>query len=112
MPRTCGNGAAHPLAFNGHFLDRLTEELDVDIITDIMGDILIRNVPEVTVARLKARAKRHGRSLQTEALAALEAGGRYSDDAFLDELARLHASKKIEFDVTGALAALRGDRSR
>ncbi|MGP8099260.1 MAG: FitA-like ribbon-helix-helix domain-containing protein [Candidatus Cybelea sp.] len=31
-----------------------------------MGDILIRNVPDATVARLKARAKRDGRSLQAE----------------------------------------------
>jgi plasmid stability protein len=77
-----------------------------------MGDILIRNVPAETVARLKARAKRHGRSLQAEALAALEAGGRHSGDAFLDELARLHASKTIRFDVTAGLAALREDRSR
>jgi plasmid stability protein len=90
----------------------LTEDLDVDIISAIMGDILIRNVPEVTVARLKARAIRHGRSLQAEALAALEAGGQYSGDAFLDELARLRASKQIEFDVNTALAALREDRSR
>jgi len=90
----------------------LTDRLDIAIINDSMGDILIRKVPEATVARLKARAKRNGRSLQAEALAALEAGGRHSGDAFLDELARLRASKKIRFDVTAALAALREDRSR
>ncbi len=31
-----------------------------------MGDILIRNLDEQTLKRLKAQAKRHGRSLQSE----------------------------------------------
>jgi predicted nucleic acid-binding protein len=56
-----------------------------------MGDILVRNVPEVTVARLKGRAKRHGRSLQAEALAALEAEGPYSGTP-----SRAHAVRAAE----------------
>jgi plasmid stability protein len=78
----------------------------------IMGDMLIRNVPEVTVARLKARAKRHGRSLQAEALAALQAEGPYSGTALLKELHRLREQGQWDFDVEAALAALREDRAR
>ena len=37
-----------------------------------MSDILIRGLDEKTVERLKARAKRHGRSLQSEARSVLE----------------------------------------
>ena len=77
-----------------------------------MGDILIRNVPEVTVARLKARAKRHGRSLQAEALAALEAEGPYSGTALVNERDWLRGQGKLDFDVEAALAALREDRAR
>lgn len=77
-----------------------------------MTDILIRNLPDATLARLKARAKRHGRSLQAEALAALEAEGPYSGDAFVDDVARLRAEGKLSFDLRAALAALRDDRKR
>jgi plasmid stability protein len=78
----------------------------------IMTDVLIRNVPEATVARLKARAKRHGRSLQAEALAVLVAEGPYSGDAFADDVARLRGEGKLSFDLTAALTALRDDRKR
>lgn len=37
-----------------------------------MSDILIRGLDEKTLNRLKARAKRHGRSLQGEAKTVLE----------------------------------------
>ncbi|MCY2925905.1 MAG: hypothetical protein NT031_10785 [Planctomycetota bacterium] len=37
-----------------------------------MSDILIRGLDEKTLNRLKARAKRHGRSLQGEAKIVLE----------------------------------------
>jgi hypothetical protein len=37
-----------------------------------MGDILIRGLPRHTIERLKARAKRNGRSLQAEARLLLE----------------------------------------
>lgn len=77
-----------------------------------MGDILIRNVPEATVAKLKARAKRHGRSLQAEALAALEAEGPYSGTAFVNLVEELRAAGKLEFDLPSALKALREDRMR
>lgn len=37
-----------------------------------MGDLLIRNVPKRTIDSLKARARRHGRSLQAEVLSLLQ----------------------------------------
>jgi len=77
-----------------------------------MTDVLIRNVPPSTVAELKRRAKRHGRSLQAEALAALEAGGRCTGDAFVSELEHLRSEGKLNFDAGAALQALREDRNR
>jgi plasmid stability protein len=77
-----------------------------------MGDILIRNVPDATVARLKTRAKRNGRSLQAEALAALQAEGPYSGTALVHELDGLRERGQLNFDVDAALAALREDRAR
>lgn len=77
-----------------------------------MRDMLIRNVPEATVARLKARAKRNGTSLQAEAPAALQGEGPYSGTAFLDELDRLREKGQWNFDVDAAIAGLREDRAR
>ena len=77
-----------------------------------MASILIRNVPDETMTRLKKQAKRHGRSLQAEALAALEARGPFSGDAFADEVERLHAEGKLNFDRDAVLAALYEDRQR
>lgn len=37
-----------------------------------MGQVLIRQIPEETVARLKAKAARHGRSLEAELRSILE----------------------------------------
>jgi hypothetical protein len=39
-----------------------------------MADLLIRNVPVQTLSALKERARRRGRSLQAEALEALQLG--------------------------------------
>ena len=77
-----------------------------------MADILIRNVPARTVERLKQRAKLRGRSLQAEALAALQADEPYSGNAFLAELARIREQHDIRFDLSAALDALREDRDR
>ena len=45
------------------------------MISDV-ADLLIRNVPVQTLATLKERAKRRGRSVQAEALEALTIGAR------------------------------------
>lgn len=77
-----------------------------------MADILIRNVPPATVSKLKARAKRHGRSLQAEALAVLESATPHSGDAFIELLDNARAENELTFDVELALTAIREDRSR
>ena len=77
-----------------------------------MPSILIRNVPAETIARLKRRAQRHGRSLQAEALAALQVQERYSGNALADEIARLRNEGKLNFNVKAALEALYEDRQR
>jgi plasmid stability protein len=42
-----------------------------------MAQVLVRDLEAEVVARLKARAKRHGRSLQTELKEILEAASRH-----------------------------------
>lgn len=44
-----------------------------------MADILVRDVDSKTLSRLKARARRNKRSLQSEAKSILEAAAGYSD---------------------------------
>jgi plasmid stability protein len=78
-----------------------------------MSDILIRNVPPKTAARLKERAKRNGRSVQAEALAILEAGARYNGDELAEKIRRYRAEGKIpHFDLELALQGLWEDRRR
>jgi plasmid stability protein len=75
-----------------------------------MPDLLIRNLEARTLDRLKRRAERSGRSLQSETKAILErAAGRS-----LDEALSVAASwrKKLGKRSTDSAAALREDRSR
>jgi hypothetical protein len=53
-----------------------------------MAEILICDIDERAVARLEARARRHGRSLQAEAKAVLEQAAGYSREDFLKRLER------------------------
>jgi plasmid stability protein len=60
-----------------------------------MATLNIRNVPEDVVATLKARAKRNGRSLNTEVVRTLsEAAERRSVDEILDEIDQIRATIK------------------
>jgi len=75
-----------------------------------MPDILVRNLDAQTLRRLKAQAKRHGRSLQAEAKEALRrAAGRsiaellVTGEAWRDRLGE-------GFDDSGD--AIRADRGR
>jgi len=77
-----------------------------------MSDLLIRNVPAKTLAALRTRAKSNGSSVQSEALAALEAGTRNSGDTLIDDVRKLRAEGKLSFDLRAALEALRTDRAR
>lgn len=76
-----------------------------------MSDILVRGLKDETVKRLKARAKRHGRSLQGEAKMLIEqAAGAGSEEiaAMLDGWKRRFAGRRF-----GSSAKLiREDRDR
>jgi plasmid stability protein len=76
-----------------------------------MSDILVRGLTAETVKRLKARAKRHGRSLQGEAKLVLEqaAGATAAEVAeMLGKWRKKFAGRK--FAETAAL--IREDRDR
>ena len=76
-----------------------------------MADILVRGLDKKTINRLKARAKRHGRFLQSEAKLALEqaAGARGEDvAAMLDGWKRTFAGRRF----APSLDLIREDRDR
>jgi plasmid stability protein len=77
-----------------------------------MPQVLVRDLDEGVVARLKARARRHGRSLQKEAKAILEDAARLSP---MDE-ARA-AAEKVRARLAGrkfsdSAELIREDRDR
>lgn len=74
-----------------------------------MADMLIRDVPRTTLQRLKARAKRHGRSLQGEARQILEQAAQSGDvHAIVDRWKKRLVGRQFD----GSAALIRGDRSR
>jgi plasmid stability protein len=76
-----------------------------------MPDILIRGLDGQTLKRLKARARRHGRSLQREARLTLEqAAGAGADEvaAMLDAWKRRFAGRRFSSSV----GLIRKDRRR
>ena len=62
-----------------------------------MAQILIRNLSEEVVERLKARAKTNGRSLQAEAKMILEQNARLDVNAFWEAADRI----RKELEATG-----------
>ena len=60
-----------------------------------MATLTLRNVPDDLVARLKARAKRHRRSLNNETIAALELA-----DAMATGATPLPAAVSVDLDAT------------
>ena len=60
-----------------------------------MATLTLRNVPDELVARLKARAKRHRRSLNNETIAALELA-----DATATGATALPAAESVDLDTT------------
>jgi plasmid stability protein len=60
-----------------------------------MATLTVRNVPDDLVARLKARAKRHRRSLNNETIAALELA-----DAMATGATPLPAAVSVDLDAT------------
>ena len=78
-----------------------------------MSDILVRGMKSSTVQKLKARAKRNHRSLQSEAKQILENAAGYSMEEFLAGAAELR--KKLGADgrvVSDSVELLREDRER
>lgn len=75
-----------------------------------MPDLLIRNVPETTMQRLKAQAERNDRSVQKEALAVIEAGTQLTMAEWL-ERAAVHREQLRASGYTGdSTAMIREDR--
>lgn len=76
-----------------------------------MADLLIRGIDEQTLARLKARAKRHGRSVQGEVKALIDAHAGFTMAEAAAEAARIRAELAATGRVFGDSAELiRADR--
>jgi len=78
-----------------------------------MANLLIRNVPEDIVFRLKDRAKKRNRSLQQELHSILVATATQSSEDLLKQSSRIRAKlrkKGVTFSDSAEL--LREDRSR
>jgi len=74
-----------------------------------MSEILVRNLDRKVVERLKARAKRHGRSLQAEVKRALEqAAGAEDVSGVLDKWDRRLAGRRF----SSSAGLIREDRKR
>ena len=76
-----------------------------------MPDILIRGLEPETVRQLKARAKRHGKSLQSEIKLLVEqatGGGTQQIAAMFDRWQRRFAGRK----VSSSVRLIREDRNR
>jgi len=76
-----------------------------------MPNILIRDVPAKTVAQLKARAKRHNRSLQGEVMQLIEESVKPTLDTARSRAMKIRASfgKKVFSD---SVELIREDRDR
>jgi len=76
-----------------------------------LAQVLVRDLKAGVVARLKARAKRHGRSLQTELLEILEAASRQNaiEARAVADRIRLQLAGRVHSDSVDLLAE---DRAR
>ncbi|MHB1018249.1 MAG: FitA-like ribbon-helix-helix domain-containing protein [Coriobacteriia bacterium] len=75
-----------------------------------MPDLLIRNVPENTMQRLKAQAERNDRSVQKEALAVIEAGTQLTMAEWLERAAQLREELRAAGYLGDSTADIREDR--
>ena len=73
-----------------------------------MSNLLIRGLEPETIDRLKARAKRHGRSLQSEVKLLIEQAGGQHISATLDRWQRQFAGRKF----SSSAQLIREDRRR
>ena len=75
-----------------------------------MGDLLVRNVPDHVMARLKAQAKRNDRSVQKEVLEILDAHTELTWTDWLTRADRLREESKSWGYTGDSTAAIREDR--
>ena len=75
-----------------------------------MADLLVRNVPDTLMQRLKAQAERNGRSMQKEALAVLEAGTQLTMAEWLERAARTREASKSWGPMVDSTELIREDR--
>jgi len=78
-----------------------------------MPNLLIRDVPDKIVARLKDMAKRRNRSLQQELHSILVATAAQSSPEILKQAAKIRAKlRRKGITFSDSVELLRGDRSR
>ena len=75
-----------------------------------MADLLVRNVPDALLQRLKAQAERNGRSMQKEALAVLEAGTQLTMAEWLERADAFRAKAKSWGYLGDSTEMIREDR--
>jgi plasmid stability protein len=76
-----------------------------------MGQILVRNVDDAAIERLKKKAKKEGRSLESEVRIIIEQAAKLDMEAARELVDRLRKSLKgRKFDDSAAL--IREDRDR
>ena len=76
-----------------------------------MAQVLVRNVPEEVVARLKDRASRKGRSLEAELRQVLEAAARLERSEFRERAGEIREQLRGCYHSDGT-ALIREDRDR
>ena len=78
-----------------------------------MAQVIIRNLDPETVETLKARAKRHGRSLESELRELLtQSAARDAKEAFLEWVDAHRLPGSPDVDVVALIHAGREERSR
>jgi plasmid stability protein len=75
-----------------------------------MADLLVRNVPEHIMARLKQQAERNHRSMQKEAVAILEAGTELTMQEWLERVAVTREASKSWGPAVDSTELIREDR--
>ena len=77
-----------------------------------MANLTIRNVDDEVVAKLKARAKAHNRSLEAELREVLKTAADPSSEVNLRQLAEQIAAMTLDVPQTDSAELLREDRDR
>jgi plasmid stability protein len=76
-----------------------------------MGQLIVRDLDDALIKRLKERAARHGRSMESEHRRLLEEALNPPSDAFFEQAARLRAETRGT-EQTDSAELIRADRDR